>query len=347
MKIVLLSTNMAVGGAEAQVARLAIELKRRGWDVHVVSLIAPSAFTEELAAAGVPLQAPGLLRIPALLRRLRPDILHCHMFHANLMGRLLRLVLPFRAVISTLHSMAESGRGSDRIRSRDLLYRWTDRLAERTVAVSEAAAERHRTARAARRVLVIPNGVDPSRYRPDAAARERVRAELGVMDEFVWVAVGRLMWKKNYHALLRAFERLGRGLLLIAGAGPDEAALRAAAGPNVRFLGTRDDVPALLNAADAFVMSSIVEGLPLVLLEAAATGLPCVATDAGGIRETGIAVVTDAEGLAQAMQDIMNLPPERRLELGRAGSRIVAERYSIEVVVSQWEALYKTLLPSM
>src|SRR5690606_14634272 len=132
------------------VAQLAIRLRRRNWNVHVVSMLAPSAFEDELRLAGVPLHAPGLLRIPALLRRLRPRILHCHMFHANMLGRLLHLAMPFDAVVSTLHSAAESKRSSGRIRHRDLAYRITDRLADATVAVSEAVAERHRAAGAVR-----------------------------------------------------------------------------------------------------------------------------------------------------------------------------------------------------
>jgi glycosyltransferase involved in cell wall biosynthesis len=258
------------------------------------------------------------------------------MFHANVAGRLLRLVLPFPVVISTIHSIAESRRGSDRIRLRDLIYGITGPLADATVAVSQAAAERHRLAGAVRNVRVIPNGVDTRTFCPGTESR--------LNEEFVWLAVGRLMWKKNYPALLEAFRKLGRGVLVIAGAGPDEAALRAAAGPNVRFLGTRTDIPELMRSADGFVMSSLVEGLPMVLLEAAATGLPCVATDAGGIRETGIGIVT--ADLAGAMRQVMEMPPEARRQMGEAGRRIVVERYSIEVVVSQWEALYRTLLRS-
>ena len=106
------TTNIARGGAETQVAGLAIELRQRGWDVHIVSLVKPSAFEEELGAAGVPLHFNGVVRLPFVIRRLRPQILHCHMFHANIAGRLLRLIMPFRGVICTLHSVAESGRGS-------------------------------------------------------------------------------------------------------------------------------------------------------------------------------------------------------------------------------------------
>lgn len=335
-RLVLLSTNMARGGAETQVAQLAIALRQRNWDVQVVSLIQPTAFTEQLEKAQVPLHAPGLPLVPATLRRLRPQILHCHMFHANIIGRTLRLAMPFPTVISTLHSMAETGRTSTNIKARDLAYRLTNPLADITVAVSQAVADRH--ASVCPNARVIPNAVDTGRFRPDPDTRARTRQALGLPeDEFVWIAVGRLMWKKNYPALLQAFERLGQGVLLIAGEGPDEPALRAVAGPNVRFLGARDDIPALLNAADGFVMTSVIEGLPVALLEAAATALPCVSTPAGGVAETGIGLVTeDVEG---AMRRIMSAPGD----LGEQARRIVLDRYSINAVVSQWETLYRSM----
>lgn len=335
MRLVLLSTNMARGGAETQVARLAIELRRRAYDVHVISLVQPTAFGPELAAAGVPLYAPGVARVPALLRQLRPQIVHCHMFHANMLGRSLRLVMPFPLVISTLHSMAETGRTSTDIRFRDVAYRVTHGLADVTVAVSHAVAKRHRQVCPGARV--IPNGVDTEVFRPDSSLRAHTRSALGLTDEFTWIAVGRLMWKKNYPAMLQAFARIGYGVLLIVGWGPDAGQLQAMAGPAVRFLGPREDVPALLNAADGFVMTSVIEGLPVALLEAAATGLPCVSTPAGGVAETGVGIVT--ENVEEAMRRVMSEPGS----LGQEARQIVIERYSMEAVVSQWETLYRSM----
>ncbi len=164
----------------------------------------PSAFEEELGAAGVPLHFNGVVRLPFVIRRLRPQILHCHMFHANIAGRLLRLIMPFRGVICTLHSVAESGRGSDRIRLRDALYRITDRLANITTAVSQAVADRHQQSRAVRQARVIPNGVDTTRFRPDPAARARLRNKLDLKDEFVWIAAGRLMWEEELSRFARS-----------------------------------------------------------------------------------------------------------------------------------------------
>ena len=333
MTVVLLSSGMLRGGAETQVARLAAELRRRGWQAEVVSLRGNPEFE------GV--HAPGLAGMPALLRRLRPAILHCHLYHANVAGRLLRLLLPVPVVISTLHSLAESSRRSPGTRGRDFVYRLTDRLADRTVAVSPAVAARHIAARALSpaRAAVIPNGVDIELYHPDPARPERER--------FLWLAAGRLMWKKDFATLLKAFALLGRGELWIAGAGPEESALREQAPPGVKFLGRRNDMPELLRSADGFVLSSVVEGLPLVLLEAAASGTPAVAADTGGVRDAEPAFLvppSDPEKLAAAMSRLMEMPAQERRELGLRARRRAAERFAWPVVVEQWERLYRELL---
>jgi glycosyltransferase involved in cell wall biosynthesis len=307
--VAMLTTGLAKGGAEAQVFRLSVELKRRGWDVAVISMLpgppqSVGGYAEALQQSGVEVVSLGMregvadprgfFRLAWALKRLRPRILHSHMFHANLLARAARLACPVPVVISTLHSAAESRRGdlSGGTRRRDRLYRWSDPMADAVVAVSRAAAERHLACGAARagKTRVIPNGVDTKRFRPDAERRGRVRQELGLRDEFAWLAAGRLMWKKDYATMLRAFTRTEGAKLLIAGAGPQEAELKAlAAGlgvdTRVRFLGQVEDVAGLMNAADGFVMSSVVEGLPVALLEAAASGVPVVATDAGGVRE--------------------------------------------------------------
>jgi glycosyltransferase involved in cell wall biosynthesis len=363
IRVVLLTTSLARGGAEIQVAQLARELHARGWDVSVVSLLKPGALEPELRADGVAvcsLDAEGsplaFARLAALLHRLKPQIVHAHMFHANVAARLARLVCPVPVVISTIHSLAESSRRSKRIRGRDWLYRITESLADRVVCVSEAVAERHTSAGAISRarMRVIPNGVDTARFRPNAAGREEARAALGLGREFAWLAAGRLMWKKNYPLMLEAAARLPGCTLLIAGGGPDQTELEGLArrlGVRTRFLGPRDDMPGLMNACDGLVMSSAVEGLPMVLLEAAASGLPQVATGVGGVAEaviheqTGyVAAPGDPEALAAAMARLIAMPGPERAALSRAAREHALSRFDLRAVTGRWEQLYDELL---
>jgi glycosyltransferase involved in cell wall biosynthesis len=364
-RVVLLTTNLARGGAEVQVAQLASSLHRRNWNVSVVSLLRPMALERELRAAGVPVwsldakTSPlALGRLVSILNRLQPHIVHAHMFHANLAARAIRLVCPIPALISTIHSVAESSRRSAGIRGRDWLYRVSDWLSDQTVCVSAAAAERHVAARAVSlaRLRIIPNGVDTVRFRPDGVRRVQTRTRLGLGEEFAWLAAGRLMWKKNYSLMLQAMAEQRSGKLLIAGEGPEEPELRALAGKlgvHARFLGSREDIADLMNACDGFVLSSVVEGLPMVLLEAASSGLPQVATLVGGVDEavvrgkTGYLVPPgDASALAAAMARLMELSLEARLGMAQAAREHALARFDLRAVTESWEQLYAEVLES-
>lgn len=367
----LVITSLARGGAEAQTTRLALRLRARRWAVHVVCLTPPEAYVEELEEAGVLVTSLGIrhkLPDPRILWRLRqcitgwrPHVVHGHMVHANLLVRLVRPLVPVPAVVCTAHSVDERGRfGSGCLRV--LAYRLTDHLCDLTTQVSQAGLERYVSLRAAakHKIRLVPNGVDTECYRADPAARCSLRDAMKVDNLLVWIAVGRLMLPKDYPTMLQAFARLARErpavVLLIVGDGPlrsemEQLARILGVAERVRFLGIRQDVPDLLNAADAYVMSSAWEGMPMVLLEAHAAGLPVAATDVGGNREvvanglTGYLVPPkDPEALARAMLRLMDLSAEERSRMSTAArSRIVAN-FSLDHVVDLWEDLYRELL---
>jgi len=231
-----------------------------------------------------------------------------------------------------------------------------------TTNVSRAAVERYIRVGAApkNKIRFMPNGIDTTKFKPNKAAGQRLRNELGVVNYFVWLAVGRFDIQKDYpnllHALYKVAEKFNDALLLIVGDGPlrpdmEELTRTLGIDKQVRFLGICHNIPDLMNAADAYVMSSAWEGMPMVLLEAGACGLPIVATDVGGNSEvvlngkTGFIVPpSNPEAIAQAMEKMMALSKEKRLEMGEAGRAYIEANYSLEHVVDQWETLYMELL---
>jgi len=364
MRVLFLSTSMGMGGADKQVLCAAHELHSRGYDVLIVSLTTLGPMGLEARASGIPTESlemrrgvpdpRGLLRLVRLVRAWRPDVLHSHMVHANLMARALRVLIPVPAMVSTIHNIYEVGP------LWMAAYRLTNPLVDHMTIISQAAADRFVTEKIVpkRLLTVIPNGVDTERFRtvPDGA-RESVRTSLGLAQEFVWLAVGRFEIAKDYANMLRGFarvrERYPQTILLLVGRGALQAETEALAqalglGRSVRFLGVRDDVPELMRAADGYVMSSAWEGMPIVLLEASAAGLPVVTTLVGGNHEvvleneTGFLVPPrDSDALGLAMLRLMESPEARRRSMGKRGREHVRLHYGLGRVVDRWEELYR------
>ncbi len=353
-----------IGGAERQVILLAKGLRRRGWRVSVVALSgAGGDAAVELIASGAAflslqmrkgLADPrGWIRFNRWLRRESPDVVHAHLPHAAWLARWSRLAAPVRVVVDTLHSSSTGTLG------RRLGYRWSGWLADRVTAVSRAVAEAHRSAAMAGedKLTVLPNGIDVEAWRPDAAVRAAVRRKIGLYEEFLWFAAGRLDPVKDYPTLLWAMVEVPeRARLVIAGGGPFESELRRLSREfglerRVRFLGFEPDVRRWMQPADGFVLSSRWEGLPMGLLEAAACALPAVATDVPGTREVIVDGQTgwltppgNAAALGAAMTRMMQTPAEERKAMGERARARVIERFSLELVLDRWEALYAELL---
>lgn len=367
MRILLLSTSMGMGGADKQLLSAAREMLRRGHDVLIVSLTPLGPMGLEALTLGIPTQSlrmrrswpdpRGLVRLARLVRAWRPDVLHSHMVHANLMARVLRLFLPIPAMVSTIHNIYEGGA------LRMAAYRLTNHLVDLITIVSEAAADRFvREGIVPRDLLrVIPNGLDTEGFRNvSAEARESLRRSMGFEAEFVWIAVGRFEISKDYpnmlHAFARVHQRASNTVLLLVGRGTYRGEIEALArtlgvADAVRLLGVRNDVPELMSAADGYVMSSAWEGMPVVLLEAATAGLPIVATSVGGNHEvvcneeSGFLVLPrDAEALARAMQRMMELSPAERRAMGERGREHVRAHYGLGRLVDRWEAVYSEVL---
>ena len=204
---------------------------------------------------------------------------------------------------------------------------------------------------------IMPNGIDTKIWKPATDARAELRAELGLRDEFVWLAAGRLEPVKNFSALLQAIATLPQhARLVIAGSGSQAEALSAQARDfgiesSVRFPGHQSNLLRWMQAADAFALSSHWEGLPMSLLEAGACGLPCVSTAVAGATEivlegqTGFLVPAgNQRELNAAMHRLMTMSASERQAMGEAARQRIRARYSIHSVLDQWENLYAELL---
>lgn len=358
MRIVYVLTTLAVGGSERQVLAIARRMEARGHTVALLVLTPHGAHdcatTLEVfrldIRKSVSSVIAGVRRGAAFLRTFRPDVIHGHNFHGNMLARMLRLFCHHLRLISTIHNVYEGGR------LRMLAYRLTDWLADRTTAVSTAVAERYIELKAAApdKCLVITNGIDTDEFVPDPKRRDAMRAQMGVAEEFVWLWVGRNAPAKDIPNLLAAFGKAWRTVpeMQLWMAGPSLVGATNAAGSlppeashKVQHLGNCSDIPALLDAADGFVLASAWEGMPLAVGEAMAMEKPVVATDVGGVRElvglTGLLVpAKDANALADAMLTVMRLPDEQGSRIGCAARQRILNCFSIDAKAAAWEALY-------
>lgn len=359
----VLISGLSPGGAERVTVSCLCRMAREGRPVPLCS-VAPtgdSSLAIELGRSGVtrhdlgarrladPVAAMNLIR---LLRRERYDLVHAHGQDAAILAMATRALHGIPVVI-TRHVVTEPDDGwREQMRVRGTAVAL--RRANAVVAVSHAAAKslRESLALPGDRVRVIPNGIELERFSIADCDRWRTRATLGVGPAEPLVLVPAVLREGKGHdvvlaALPRIRARAPRVRLVIAGAGPLEPSLRERArelGDAVVFLGHRDDIPALMGAADLVVLASENEALPTALIEAAAAGRAVVSTRVGGIEEvvvhgeTGLLVPPgDPEALAAAIVALVSDEPRTRA-LGTAAHQRAHDRFGIDSQVrSTWE----------
>jgi glycosyltransferase involved in cell wall biosynthesis len=329
-RIAFCITDLDIGGAEQCLFHVVSGLDRREWTPHVYCLSRRGALVDRLEALGIACTCLGwrgwrdVWRVISLARRLRafrPELLQTFLFHGNMAGRIAGKLAGVPVIVSGIRVAEREKAWHVR------LERWTRGLVAQHVCVSRAVAdfsirEAHLRPET---VTVIPNGVDVDRFQN---AEPLSNVELGAPPETKWlIAIGRLHPQKGHLLLLEAVAPLLRAdpqwRLLIVGEGPLRGDLERhiadlACSAQIVLAGFRSDVPRLLRTASLFVLPSLLEGLPNVVLEAQAACLPVIASDVEGIREivqpgvTGL--ITEAGNVAElraALEALMS-SPERR-----------------------------------
>lgn len=362
-----LITTLDVGGTEYNLLRLVAGLDPARYVNSVVSLTTPGVLADEVRAAGGSVTCLGMRRgldlaiaVPTLWQLLRssgPTILQSWLYHADLLGALMRRTGGAARLIWNVRNTSTrlDARRPPLVGALAQLSGTPDVV----VTNSQAGMLLHERFGYRPRVWrVIPNGIDTAEFHPDELSRVRVRHQLGIPPGAPVVGyVGRRHPLKDFGTLAAALRgiaaRLPAAHFVVAGLDTEPGAdhyLDAAAvgiGERLHLLGQRRDVAALMSAFDLLVLTSAAEGMPTVLGEAMSAGVPCVTTDVGDARElvgdTGEVVpVGDAQAIAEAA--VRLLQPAVRPQLGGEARRRIQERYSLQSMVRSYERLYESVL---
>jgi glycosyltransferase involved in cell wall biosynthesis len=320
---------------------------------------------EELHATGFPVISLGLnlkrtswgrilTKVRRLIRREQPDILHTHLYHANLYGRLASLGSQVKGRVASVVVSYTNPKLHRRLWN-FFLWPWTDRI---VVGSSQVYADvRRYDGVPPSRLSLLPYGIRLEELALPLS-RAAAQAELGISG-FCLGTVGRLEEQKGQKDLLAAIPRLRREIpdltVLLVGSGRLAESLKKQARELqvedvVRFLGTRRDLPLLYRAMDIFVLPSLWEGLSLALLKAMAAGLPVVATNISGTQD----VISDRgngrlippgqpEELAQAVLELYH-QPQLRQTLGRQAEQTIRADYSLQAMVKKLAEIYVEIM---
>jgi glycosyltransferase involved in cell wall biosynthesis len=363
----LITGLRVTGGAEMYVRRVAPLLRQSGWDLRVVTFVSGGQLVDDLRAEGVPVIELGLrhnadlsvlTRLGRLWRSDPPDLLHTHLYHAGLIGRIVGHRTGIAAIVVHQH-------GAELARSplRSLLDRATTTWVTRYVSSCHAVARILTTREHIRlsRIEVIYNGLDSTPFSVHPSHLTLPQGWPVPTGAKVVGSVGRLSPEKGQKWLLEALARLihqGQDLhAVLVGEGRSlldlqNQARRLRIAERVHFPRARRDIWDWLANFDLFVLPSEWEGVSLALLEAMASGLPVIATNTGGTPEivldgeTGLLVpARDPGKLAEVMQRLLG-DPFLRDQIGQSGRAHALENFTIQNTVTRLNQLYHGLLRS-
>jgi glycosyltransferase involved in cell wall biosynthesis len=372
-----IATGLGMGGAEMALTRLLAQLPRADFENEVLSFTSDQPIGPRLRALGVSVHAlgvrPGVLSprlfsgVAEHIRRFQPDIVQTWMYHADLIGGLATRLTSKAPVVWNIRNSIE-GRSDVKlptyfvIRLSGLLSTW---IPHKIILCAEDARRTHiRLGYVGHKMQVISNGYDLNVFKPDAQARVDVRRELGLPAETKLIGLAaRFDPQKDHLNYLQAATLVHRQMadvhFLAWGKDVDEnnAVLMNFIRANdlaaqVHLLGLRQDAPRLTAALDVAALSSAFgEAFPNMVGEAMACGVPCAVTDVGDaariVGDTGRVVPRrDPSALARAWAELLSLPDDERLALGRRARQRIAENFSLDKMAATYAQLYKDIIAS-
>jgi glycosyltransferase involved in cell wall biosynthesis len=358
VKVLHVITGLGVGGAELQLRGM---LRHTRHEADVVTLYNPGPVADMIRADGGAVRSLGmrsnrqlsaLLRLHRIIRAGRYDVVHTHLYRSQVYGRPAGWLAGAPVVLSTEHSIGETHlERRPMTRGVQALYLATELFSDMTIAVS--ATVRDRLAKwgvRARKMVVIPNGVELDRVAFDPAGRDRVRSELGLGgDDYVILLLGRLDANKRFDlAIEAAAPTLGPGAkIVVVGGGAErdhleETARRCGVADSVVFAGERHDVAAVLSAADLLVASSRQETFGLCVLEALANGVRVLYTTCPALEgmdlDSAREVPSTVPGLGEQIAAAVEAGHQPR-----SAEPAVADVFGIAAVTSRIDDLYERL----
>lgn len=377
LKVLHIITGLSIGGAETMLVKVLSALPSAEVESSVIALGGRGPMADRIEALGVPLtclgasralggllSAPGsLLRLSALMRKAKPDVVQTWMYHANLLGGLAARIAGKPPVVWGLRqSDLDPARTKATTR---VIARAGAALSRRLPKRILACADSVRRVHAAMgyddaRMTVIPNGFETDAFRPDPQARARIRREIAVADDAMLVGLpARFDPQKDHATFLAAAARVHathpNAVFVLCGEGTTvinpklEPLLKESRVPPaaMRLLGERRDMPAVMAALDVVVSSSAFgEGFPNVLGEGMAAGAIPVATDSGDSRAIvdGVGFVVgprDPAALARAIGTALDLAPAERARRIEAARERVVREYALAAVAQRYLALWR------